>query len=1706
MKNLGPIMKMTVVILSMCLFLPATVMSMDIGNEVMAGAGTFRIAMQDDLKTLNPLTASDSWTWNVLEWLYDEPMYINPENGEVIPFIAVGSANISTTIGAGDLDWADCDTGVFEFTPKSTWGWEDPASDVGEVIIFYDFNNVTFHDDTQMDIRDVMFSFHADAQSGNPSMNCLKDNGGDAGSNYSTDGWLWISNVWESGDGKQAALKFILQEPYADFFTDTLAPLLLPYHIWGYTVSGQDIDDAKIWCDPGYIPGAGDAWDLSDAQSWDNNPPIGSGPFEFDNWQVGQSSTITTWPDHFYRPGYNYTDYCLDMEGVTYARLPEIDAMNFKIYKTAEQAILALRNNDIDYIAWPVPPTFIQELSNEPGVSIQFSQDPSFYYMAYNMRQESFGYDDAASFPYAPADDLGKPLREAIAHCIDKERIVDVLLQGFGVEGDGPVNPLSSWYNDSLPQYEFDPNEVITILENAGYQKTDGPVSTPGPGNWWLNPDGTPIGSAAGGRIEILTPPADYDPIRAQAGLMIAAQLQAVGIYAESVAMDFGSITNRIDVRDFDMYILDWDIKSQPPSYMYDFFHSSTVQYGLNHPGYMNESYDDVIDNASMTSNSTERLQHVKDAQASISYDLPIDVLYYRTNIEAYRSDRFVGWVVDDYGTIFNWQTILNLRVPSATRLTATFVSPPSAMESNSSGIITVLVRDQDTVPVETAHVKLDCTGGSFSPTEANTTAAGKVMVTFWAPYVPPSDIDGVKVFIEIEVATKDGYDQAPPEFTVITIYPASVPYLSASIVIDPDNINDVNGAIPGFTNAEVTVVDQNGDPVENALVTLSDSPNLMDISPSSALTDINGEATFTITSTDLPEDDDLIDEFDIDVLANLTGYANGSASANLWVVDKDNVVPTPVTKITGVAAVNILNTSARIVWETDQAGDGTVNYSTSSDLTSNTSVYSSTMTTIHAITLFGLTPDTTYYYEVSSSDDYGNWITEKSNENTTYMFTTLLVNPPVSSENWSTPVQIGAPVLYLADAYDNNLMAYSRSDVSTYSNDYGDSWSGTTEFSGRVEMYEDMVYRVNQSGTSILFSKSTDFGETWTPTINVFDILGSNDGGYGINYYESTLFVYSHDNSMIDYAIKLSISEDNGTTWSAPIIVDSNLMMGDPTISDIAYANGKLYMTYFNMNMPLDDFDDYQIIVIESSDMGETWVNRTVVATSGLWPQIAADGTTVHLTYLGIDSELVFSLKYTNLLSGEDWSTVQTIGPMDSITDPTAQHTLVADSGRIYAGYLDYHNNDLIDDEYILHITKSLDNGETWTDMGDVTGSTNNAMYPSLLISGERLHFIWSDFGSSSWGSWDDAVTMYRYILLGNETGDGGGDTGGTETNNTIPEILTCSPEGQDVPVDSSITITFDTSMNEASVEQAFSISPDVDGTFSWGANGTEMTFTPSSNLTKNSTYIVVINGNIAKSLDNNSLDISPDDFAWSFKTWLDYDDDGLPDSTDPDDDNDDVPDDEDDFPLDETETTDSDDDGVGNNADDDDDDDGFLDEWEEELGTDPLDDSESPLDTDGDGKPDGDATNSEDWMDRDDDGDGTSDPKDAFPLDETETLDLDGDGIGNNADTDDDGDGVPDDIDANPNDPEIGEVPGASGGIDMFMFVIVIIVIVGTLAAALLMRKTPEPVPAEPEVIPDDIVPESEPVADIPEVVPEPVVEAPETPPETPPEFNNE
>jgi len=620
-----------------------------------------RMAIKSDIQTLNPLIAGDEWTWKVLQWIYETPMKTDLiDSSKYVPYIATHSVNYTTS-------------SLFNNDNQSDW---EPQALAGQMTVYYDFTGVTFHDGHQMNISDIIFSYGVAASLPwwSSQVLCLMDLGGGAGTNHSDTHWLGIRKYWESGDRLRAALRFYIQTPYADFVSNTLAVTIYPQHIWAMRISGQAVDNA----DP-FLPSTDpNVWDPSLAIGYSNPNVVGSGPLKFDYWVVGSSVRITTWRGHFHHPQ------------------PYIDAILFKIYVTDEQAVMALQNGDIDYIGWAISQPYVPDLQADPNIGLIWACQRGFNYLAYNMRIESFGYVNNDPLQ----GDYGKQFRRAVAHCINKQIIVHNLLQDFGVAADGPISPVDTdWYNNTLPQFGFDPDQAKRMLDygadgidgTADDYKLTNPANPPGVGNWWLNPDGTPIGSGEGGKIEILTPEASYDAVRAQAGLMIAAQLQAIGVYAESVALDFSTLVSRVTARNFDMYILGWAISSEPHDFLYSYFHSDNSASGQNYPGYRNASFDALIDAAIATSDYLVRVQDIRDAQAAIAYDRPYDVLYFRTNIEAYRADRYVNWTIGPGGSLYCWRSIIGIHL---------FSGPPSVFSTLPANNASAVIPSQQVVVV----------------------------------------------------------------------------------------------------------------------------------------------------------------------------------------------------------------------------------------------------------------------------------------------------------------------------------------------------------------------------------------------------------------------------------------------------------------------------------------------------------------------------------------------------------------------------------------------------------------------------------------------------------------------------------------------------------------------------------------------------------------------------------------------------------------------------------------------------------------------------------------------------------------------------------------------------------------------------------------------------------------------------------------------
>ncbi|ABM02115.1 PKD domain containing protein [Psychromonas ingrahamii 37] len=135
----------------------------------------------------------------------------------------------------------------------------------------------------------------------------------------------------------------------------------------------------------------------------------------------------------------------------------------------------------------------------------------------------------------------------------------------------------------------------------------------------------------------------------------------------------------------------------------------------------------------------------------------------------------------------------------------------------------------------------------------------------------------------------------------------------------------------------------------------------------------------------------------------------------------------------------------------------------------------------------------------------------------------------------------------------------------------------------------------------------------------------------------------------------------------------------------------------------------------------------------------------------------------------------------------------------------------------------------------------------------------------------------------------------------------------------------------------------------------------------------------------------------------------------------------------------SDNDGDFVSDLTDTDDDNDGVLDVNDAFAGN-----AAASIDTDSDGQPDSFNENCAETcvaesglvLDVDDDNDGALDTEDAFPLDAAESVDTDGDLIGNNTDTDDDGDLIEDTSDTCPLNSGLSSVNDSTGDIQFFQY----------------------------------------------------------------------
>jgi peptide/nickel transport system substrate-binding protein len=364
---------------------------------------------------------------------------------------------------------------------------------------------------------------------------------------------------------------------------------ILPKHIWSKYSLAQIADPT--------------------AADWFKNEPtvVGTGPFQAVEWE----------PGNFIRFARN-EKYWGTKSGV--------DEVILQTFATTDAMVQALKSGAIDYVRGVQPDQF-DALKNEPDVAVVEGASNGYSYLSYNVWPEPIEGGGASTKALAdPA------FRDALNRAIDHDVLVERVLGGYGIAGSTHLPPFQAdWHVKPDKPRTFDIAEAKRRLDAAGY-KLDGARR--------LDKEGKPI------TLRMTWP--DSEAEMAQVAEFIKGWWAELGIDVSAQVTEEGALYEVLYLPpaggkgDWDTYLWGWGGDPDPTSLLRIF---TTDQLGnLNDTGYSNPEYDALHKAQVSEQDQAKRKALMAQMQNIIYDDAPYDVLYYDSELHAYRTDRIAGW------------------------------------------------------------------------------------------------------------------------------------------------------------------------------------------------------------------------------------------------------------------------------------------------------------------------------------------------------------------------------------------------------------------------------------------------------------------------------------------------------------------------------------------------------------------------------------------------------------------------------------------------------------------------------------------------------------------------------------------------------------------------------------------------------------------------------------------------------------------------------------------------------------------------------------------------------------------------------------------------------------------------------------------------------------------------------------------------------
>ena len=310
--------------------------------------------------------------------------------------------------------------------------------------------------------------------------------------------------------------------------------------------------------------------------SFNKGIPVTTGPFKVEEFVPGSFVRLVPNPLHW-------------------AGQPQLAGLIFRIIPDPNTQVAQALAGQLDVVT-RLSPNVIGGIEGSGRLEVLRQSQNLFFFVAPNHDDERFS---------------DVRVKQALLLAIDRQAMIDALLDGFGEVSTGPVAPmLGALYNPDVRTYPYDPEAAGALLDEAG---------------WTLGADG--VRAKDGERLVLAMPTGQFGDL-VPATLLVQQYWEDIGVDADVRIMEWNAYIQEVVLnRDYEVTLAWW---SMPPTAdVAPYFSCAAAHTGNNIPNYCSSELDELMNAGRRALTLEEQIEAYAAMQEFLADELPYLYLWY---------------------------------------------------------------------------------------------------------------------------------------------------------------------------------------------------------------------------------------------------------------------------------------------------------------------------------------------------------------------------------------------------------------------------------------------------------------------------------------------------------------------------------------------------------------------------------------------------------------------------------------------------------------------------------------------------------------------------------------------------------------------------------------------------------------------------------------------------------------------------------------------------------------------------------------------------------------------------------------------------------------------------------------------------------------------------------------------------------------------